>query len=709
MTPITINPFRPTRWEHQRDGYQLIWYTKTADLISREKSVYVRGSRGSGKTTLLKSICWEDLCRNSSLKWQRSFTDFSHLGLYIRFPDHISNAFSPGSWSGYFPDAPDPIQEFHQYFSLLVELTCAERALEACHSLRIEGALQVLPAQEKEVVSNFWEEYFYSTAALIDEPRTFKELARGIRDLVRRMNEAASRGTVPLLTPSLPRRVAGELLANLCESLSKAVQMVTATKPRTVAFKFCLDDCEVLNEYQQYSLNSLVRTTKQPISWVVSAVGAFFDSTTTLVVQQPLTDADRRVESLDERGEPDFRELCQAVVSLRLMAAVSDAGRPVVRPAELSEYFPLEERLGIRYVNDIFPILLQRSANPAAKEFYEITKRFVLKLIEHYPGHPQIVPLERSPPYYQVYLLLLWQGREDAFKTRFDPSDERKLDDIVGDYLRPNFQAWLRRKQRAALLHFASVFGFGRLPLGGAPTILALADGSIRDFLEIMGEIYAEYAREKRLDPQDASSLERFAGSRTLVGSAVQTSGIYSASTAFLNGVSSRSERGVDIVLRLLSGLGHLTSILQSDPDDPSVLGRTERGVFVVRFARSGSIDEAFHGERDLLVWHAIKQAEIAGYLRPARKIRMADALKPNQDVRGRSVTIRLHRRFAPNFGFSFRGAYEPVTLTASDIWPLCDAQTPLEPRAWAKEIASKTPLSDVGQLSLQFSDYLDE
>jgi hypothetical protein len=59
----------------------------------------------------------------------------------------------------------------------------------------------------------------------------------------------------------------------------------------------------------------------------VSAVGALFDSTETFIEQQPLTDADRRVISLDDRKDEDFRDLCQAVASLRLLFSVSETAR----------------------------------------------------------------------------------------------------------------------------------------------------------------------------------------------------------------------------------------------------------------------------------------------------------------------------------------------------------------------------------------------
>ena len=149
----TINPFRPTRWEHTRDDNQLIWYTSAAAILAGEKAVYVRGSRGSGKTTLLKSGCWEDLAKNASLRMQRSLGDFDHLGIYIRFPDHISASFSRNAWQSAYPNAPEPDLEYHRLFSLVVELTCIEKALSAIHELRVLNMLTTSPLQELDVVN----------------------------------------------------------------------------------------------------------------------------------------------------------------------------------------------------------------------------------------------------------------------------------------------------------------------------------------------------------------------------------------------------------------------------------------------------------------------------------------------------------------------------------------------------------------------------
>ncbi|WP_425339266.1 hypothetical protein [Brevundimonas alba] len=704
MNPTPLNPFRPTRWEHQRDGFQLIWFTKTAELLAAEKSVYVRGSRGSGKTTLLKSICWEDLSKNTSLRMQKSLSDFAHLGIYIRFPDHMSSAVSFSSWSEIYPDAPDPTLEFHRYFSLLVELTCAERALVACHDLRVNAFLEISPDQELALARGVLAEFPALQGFADEPPKTFSQVSRLMRTVVRRMNEAAGRGLIQELNQRLPGREPGELLAYVAAQLSASIRLITPLGRTQPAFKFCLDDCEVLSLLQQKSLNSLVRTSQFPVSWVVSSVGAFYDSTETFLGQQPLTDADRRVISLDDRGDEDFRELCQAVVSLRLLFSVSESVRTAHANKALADFFPLDARLGRRGVNDMMAVIAQRSASPMPKLLVSIAERFqaLAKGAFGIVGAPS---KSRPLPLYQTYLLLLWQGREDSFKVTFDAQDEAKLTAYESSYNTPAFQAWIRRKQRAALLHFAAALGFRRLPLGGAAAVVSLADGSIRDFLEILGEIYAAYAKDHRFDIRSTESLERFASSRTQIGWDTQTTGIYNASEAYIDGVSGRAERTADAVLRLLDGLGQLTSLLQSDPSDPTVLGRAERGIFSIRFS---SPTRNYIGDaapsREQAVWKAIRQAEIAGYIRTT-EARSSDASKTTgePDHHGRTISFRLHRRFAPHFRFSYRGAYEVVTIAATDLWALCDERVPVDAKAWATDMANRTPLSGLGQLPLQF------
>src|SRR3546814_3542532 len=95
---------------------------------------------------------------------------------------------------------------------------------------------------------------------------------------------------------------------------------------------------DLLSGLQRKSINSLVRLSRAPCSWVVSSVGGGRDDSETFIESQPLTDADRRVISLDGRDEIAFRRLCQSVVSLRLIFSLPQDSRPVLNQTELSSF-----------------------------------------------------------------------------------------------------------------------------------------------------------------------------------------------------------------------------------------------------------------------------------------------------------------------------------------------------------------------------------
>src|SRR3546814_12245640 len=81
--------------------------------------------------------------------------------------------------------------------------------------------------------------------------------------------------------------------------------------------------------------------------------------------------------------------------------------------------------------------------------------------------------LESRLPFYEAYVLMLWRGREESFKTSLEPSDVEKLATFVDSFGQPAFEAWLRRKQRGAFLHFATSLGVRRLPLAGSNIVVS--------------------------------------------------------------------------------------------------------------------------------------------------------------------------------------------------------------------------------------------
>ena len=123
-----------------------------------------------------------------------------------------------------------------------------------------------------------------------------------------------------------------------------------------------------MSPQQQISVNTLVRSSKYPVSWVISSVGFKFNSADTFIPQQPLTDADRQILLLDQRDDTEFASLCQSVVGLRLLFAVSEEFRKEHGNRGIQDFFPLQERLGKRSVNDMMEAMSRRSASPLAKE-----------------------------------------------------------------------------------------------------------------------------------------------------------------------------------------------------------------------------------------------------------------------------------------------------------------------------------------------------
>ncbi|MET3926366.1 hypothetical protein [Devosia sp. 2618] len=577
-----------------------------------------------------------------------------------------------------------------------------DKVLSAVHELRLADELELQAVHEIAVVEDFVAEFPRLTGA--DQAvRTFSDLARMCRNLVRRMNEASGRGQVAELVGGLPAREPYELLGTLCDKLSGVIRFKTAASRPTPGFKFCLDDCEVLSPTQLRSINTLVRKSRFPVSWVICAVGETIEGGDTFIKERPLTDADRRVISLDERDRPEFVSLCEAVVSLRTYFSLPQNDRPPVTGDTIARQFSLREKLGVVGVNDILGIVLARSTRPLARQIAAAATRLSDLARSSKGGVPNTI-LGDVPPYYQAYLLWHWTGREDAFVATAAPSDMVRIDQHLTQLSSPAFQAWMRRKMVGTMLHISARLGFKQLPLSGSNIVTSLADGSIRDFLEIMAAIYDAYkASNSKVDA--SQTLKRFVTSRTKIATRVQTIGIYNASTQYFDGVGALSDASSTSMARLIEALGKYTSRLQSTADDPSVLATTERGVFVL------DGNQYLWPEDDTVtqyVRQVIARAELSGYLRTITLKRRPAGTATSPRSSGTLTGFRLHRRFAPFFMFSYRGAYEPVRVSTEYLAALCAAESAITPDAW---VAGAAPLEadTLEQLSLPLSGDDDE
>lgn len=693
------NPFRPTRWEHHLDGQQLIWYTETADELVAEKSVFVYGSRGSGKTTLLRGICWEDLSRNRSLRLQKRVTDFEHIGVYIRFPDHISASFSEKVWSGPLSSVGDPEFEFHRVFSLLIESACIERLLDCVHELRILGDLSFSSTKELNLVGDLICEYPKVAEFDRSEPKTFSELARCFRSMSRTINQSFGRGRIEDLWAALPPREPYELLGYLCERLSGSLQLQSQIGSCNPRFKFCFDDCEVLDLYQRKSLNSLVRQSRAPVSWVVASVGKSQWAGDTFINSQPLTDADRTIISLDRRASNDFSSLCEAVASMRLLFSIPDGDQPVLQADQMVKFFDLDKRLGRQDVNSMMAKMIFKSSKPIASDVEAAAER--LRAAQNKLAGKD--KRKEDLPLYEAYILMHWKGGESSFKANYDSQDVERVPDFAKQLTDPRFHAWLRRKQVNALLQFSAKLSQKRIPICGSNYIVSISDGSIRDFLEILGEIFEEYASKSSKEAARSETMARFATSRTKISDETQTRGIYRASESYFEGISNRFDVEGDLLTRLISGLAYLTSFLQSNPADSRVLAFAERGIFLFSPPKHGQLESRVVEDSR----RALKQAELAGYLRPIQTQRLPRKVSARTD--NTVLAYRLHKRFSPSFRFSFRGAYEPFRIELDELYELLISTDRGSSLLWAEKMSGISDRFDNDQFSLPLSDRISD
>lgn len=391
----------------------------------------------------------------------------SHRGIYTLPRSHF-RVHGIFQWKTLFPNSPSPDFEFFRFFSLALELICLERALTSCHELRVAQRLELAAAHELRVVDDILKEYPITSELLDRPPVTFPDLARAFRNIVRRMNEASGRGTLGDLLPYLPPREPYEMLHFVIERLSGVTRLTTISGMVSPGFKFCLDDCEVFSRLQRTTVNTLVRKSRFPISWVVSAVGDTLESSETFSTKQPLTDADRRVISLNDRAPAEFSKLCQAIASLRVYFSLPPHARPPLAQHTISRFFDLDARFGTQDVNQTIHLILNSSVSPFADVVRAAAKQLREQLsLLGIPYRDRLATASDRLPYYEAYLLIHWTGHEDAFITFASEPDLRRISEYAIRVANDSFQAWMRRKTVAALLHLAGRLGTRRLPLAG--------------------------------------------------------------------------------------------------------------------------------------------------------------------------------------------------------------------------------------------------
>ncbi|MER8470291.1 hypothetical protein [Mesorhizobium sp. M0306] len=684
------NPFGPNRIEYE--SRPILWFSqKSASISTAAKPVFVAGTRGSGKTSILRSLSTAHILEDDNLAEQ-----VGKLGWYGVF-FQLNETFSPLIDNAVLSLIPENIQldptavANRQFiiFSHYLELKIVERLLESVVQLRRDGHLKYPASGDRDValalhrqVLHFIPQPARPDFFSIDELRA--GVTRYIDDCFNAFFFAADtaktnfRATDP-----------GAIINKVATAITPLLEGPAFASGTVPFFKILIDDCEALTPLQQQFLNTLVRKTRGNVKWVLAYIGGLYDTIRTIIPGQSLSNADRDVENLDSVTNKEFATLCENVSSLRLYYALPDELRSNLKRKSPLNAFSLKSRLGRLSVNEIIERVIETGHSEgrdrlvtlaeAAREFFSINLRSA--------DQQQFHLHRKARPYAEGLALALMK-----------PEIKRKP---MSSADAANLMRSIARKQGWAFLQACRILGLHEYPYVGHQIITSLSDVCIRDFLDIMGEIF----RRSVPNASDLRKLVDFINSDSQIAIEQQKQAVNAASKRKMDGLQALSHPYEEESVRMVRALGYLTARLQTDFAEDSPLGTTERGIFKVDLSEMRSLVNKLElptGKLD----EVLRRAEKDGFI---REVSAAGNLEVDRaDARSKEMLIRLHRRFAPYFGYSYRGPYETNTIPAARIVDLLFTRYRI-PEDWAdavfKELVARPASHTEFQGSLFESD----
>jgi hypothetical protein len=622
------NPFRPTRFEHH--DHPLIWLSPNVQSLEGLKSVYVAGTRGSGKTSLLKAINWRERLFNPTVRDQLGDELSDYVAVYFRLPDYLTSAIGLIDWEKSFPESVSPELVGYELFSQLIELVAAQLICEAISSLRSSQRFSYTPGEEEAlvtaVVSRFPAFKKIIGPALCS---SLDDLSVILQSMHQRLNILITRGQVKEAFELALEVQPGVFINELGKMIRELACKADGACSPNFHLKICIDDCETLHPLQQRFLNSLVRSSKNPLFWVISFVSVDYDSTTTVHLNQTLSDADRTQLILDDMKPHAFYRLCEEVSLLRIYYSVVGNAQSESLQNLPKNFFALEALLGKVTLDSV---LLNLAMHSLSAEFAELVER---------SRDRKKQSRNSVPPIYETYVL-------------------EKLGDRLIDERPENKSAYMRRKQVAAYLAICSEYRISNIPYVGARTVVSMSNLCIRDYLELLGAIFDEAVKRKEI-----RSLADLLQRETPLSLDTQSNGVRSSSRQKFDGIRNSMERDSAEAMRTVEFLGKLTARLQSNHAAESTLATPERGHFIFDFK---SVDERNpQGEvRKKLVTRVLRRCEADGLLRPSKTF-------TSDDAETYELAFYLHRRFAAEFRFSYRGPYAYVRMPMAEFIEVCE------------------------------------
>ena len=625
---MNANPFSRGRYEH----IPTTLYYLPDGLIQKledSKPSYVIGSRGSGKTTLLKALSWRERLEN---KWLAKELNGEHfrgrfIASYTKLPLVQINAFQ--NW---LKDANDVQYDllFGTYFDLVATENLAFSITELAYSDHFDISIE----NEKVAVSNFLKDCDFLLTDTKAIPSSLADCHSLVRLRRRELESCAiAEANVSETVGSRVWPAVGEIARTFGKKLASVLDLNSDVPSEKWHFKCCFDEAECLNQKQLKVVNTVIRTSEWPVSYVVSFVGKPDDLSLTSFENLTTQQADLSIIPLDNLESREFQNLCDGVGNIRVQVALEGNETN----GELD--FKTEAVLGKLNMNELVGDMVKWSEGKFAKELTAITEDF--KKTDWFETFAD----ENPAPYIQAYL---------ANRLSLDPPSS------LPKAKREQASREFRKKFVAAFLSICRELDRRKIPFAYSNMVFGISDNCVRDYLSQMHHIF-EHA---------GLPVKEFLSRG--VRWKQQNDAIHKASDEKRDSINTGEElSNPERVRRLTVALGELTAILQQgESNKTNHLRSSERGVF--HFGAPISTEGTDH-----VIYKILKDASDAGFLR----------LK--QDGK-KIVTFKVHASMAPAFGFSYRGAYYSVALKKQDILDILDTTKPKELVKLSKTIAKR-------------------
>jgi hypothetical protein len=602
---VNTSPFSTARFEYDAKH---LYYLPEDIMAHIETTVpkFLIGSRGTGKTTFLKALWWKERLQNASL--QHALSDgplfAEYIGLYLKVPDIQAQIFN--RWS---PEL-DP-EHKGEFFSLYLELMICQLAVEAVLGLEKAGKLEFAVKDEHQLCRDIVDNY---------KLNLFDGFASGRNMTLKRIEQMLWQAHVSLAhdlkSAMSPDKISKKFgvcgFGDFCKTFMSHIHSITGLKSKS--FKICLDECECLNHEQLLVLNTLIRKSEHPISYIVAFVREPHDMNATYIPRLTLQRADRDVIALDEYAKDDkkFEDFADGVASVRI--------RSILNRDQIE--FKTRNILGNLNINKLLAIRLKSSESLKAREILKLAEDFATT--DFYKD--QKTKKEEADKSLPIYYAFLYNRLNLDIPTKSTPSWKRRNQE----------SREIRKKMVSAYLAICAECNLD-IWFAYAEMLLQTCDSCLRDYLWQMQALF------------DKKSVDLTLFTTCTISEKVQSDALKSASRQKRDSIIVQDRiRSPEKTERLIDGLARITKYIQTTSPNNQHLKSTERGLFSISIPRNAS-----DAELDLI--RIIGEASEAGFLR----IVSQDSL---------SMKFRVHTSLAPEYGFSYRGAYYPSQINTREL-----------------------------------------